>query len=107
MPDLPSNPEGGPRELAVPPVAAGSAGAVEVLRAWIVDGALHVTLDPAFPTPDTWGLLLADVARQAARAFAAEDQCGEREALSRIEWAMEAELENPTDTTTAADSRKQ
>lgn len=95
------------RELPIPAGAATAAGSTEVLRAWIVDGGLQVALDPAFPSPDVWGILLADIARHAARAYAAEDKCGESEALARIQAMLEAELDRPTDRGTTAPMKKQ
>ena len=90
-------PTGTPGELAVPKGAAAGSGSVEVLRAWIVDGGLHVSLLPAFETPDMWGMLLADVARHAARSFAAEKKCTEEEAMQSIVELLVAELDEPTD----------
>ena len=48
--------------LHVPP-AALEQGGVEVLRAAIVDGALHVSLRRAFDDPEAWGMLIADITR--------------------------------------------
>ena len=86
-----------PAELAIPSGASATAGSVEVLRAWIVDGGLHVSLLPAFETPDMWGLLLADIARHAARSFAAEKRFSEEQAMQSIVELLVAELEQPTD----------
>lgn len=106
---MPDKPTAKPslRELAIPPGAVATAGSVEVLRAWIVDGGLQVALDPAFPSPDVWGILLADIARHAARAFAADEKCGESEALARIQAMLEAELDRPTDRGTTEPMQKQ
>src|SRR5689334_23069927 len=54
------------------PPGALERGGVEVLRAAIVDGGLHVSLRRAFDDPQAWGMLIADVARHAARIFATE-----------------------------------
>ena len=83
--------------LAIPPGARADAESVEVLRAWIADEGLHVSLLQAFPDPETWGLLLVDVARHAARAFANEKLCAEDEALQRIRSILDAEWDAPTD----------
>ena len=45
-----------------------------------------------------WGLLLVDVARHAARAYARESGFSEEEALARILDMFEAEIARPTDT---------
>ena len=52
--------------LHVPP-AALERGGVEILRAVVVDGALHVSLRPAFDDPQAWGMLLADVLKIVAQ----------------------------------------
>ena len=57
--------------LNVPP-AALEQGGVEVMRAVIVDGSLHVSLRRAFDDPEAWGMLIADVARHVARIYASE-----------------------------------
>ena len=69
----------------------------EVLRAFVLDGGLSIAFSRAFEEPDTWGLLLVDVARHAARAYARETDYTEEEALARILDMFEAELARPTD----------
>ena len=44
-----------------------------------------------------WGLLLVDIARHAARAYARESDYTEEEALTRIVDMFEAEIAKPTD----------
>ena len=44
-----------------------------------------------------WGLVLVDIARHAARAYARESAYTEDEALTRIVDMFEAEIERPTD----------
>ena len=82
--------------LHVPP-AALERGGVEILRAVVVDGALHVSLRPAFDDPQAWGMLIADVARHAARIFANETKLTEAEAIERIRAMFDAEMDAPTD----------
>ena len=50
-----------------------------------------------FEEPDMWGMMLVDIARHAARAFAKEGVCSEEEALARIVEMFENELQRPTD----------
>ena len=73
----------GPREQPLPPDVTDRDDATEVLR--------------AFEEPDMWGLLLVDVARHAARAYARESAYTEDEALARILDMFEAEIARPTD----------
>jgi hypothetical protein len=82
--------------LHVPP-AALEEGGVEVLRAVIVDGGLHVSLRRAFDDPEAWGMLIADIARHVARIYATEDKFGEEETLARVRAIFEAEMDAPTD----------
>ena len=77
-------------ELSLPPDARENGG-IEVLRAAIVDGAVSVALRRAFDDPATWGRLLIDLARQAARAYALETEMSEEEAFERIRAGLEAE----------------
>jgi len=82
--------------LHIPP-AAMEQGGVEVLRAVIVDGGLHVSLRRAFDDPEAWGMLIADVSRHIARIYATEKNMPEEETLARIRGIFEAELDAPTD----------
>jgi hypothetical protein len=83
--------------LEPPPSAITNADAVEVLRAWIVAGDLHVSLQKAFDDPAVWGVMLVDIARHAARIYAREGDYTEDEAFSKILAIMDAEITNPTD----------
>jgi hypothetical protein len=84
-------------ELKVPPGAFEARDASEILRAWIVSGGLQVSLRRAFDEPEVWGLLLVDLARHAARIYAAERRCTEAEALEKIRSMWDAEFDAPTD----------
>ena len=61
----------------------------------------------AFEDPDIWGLLLVDIARHAARAYARESSFTEDEALTRIVDMFEAEIARPTDTGTTTPRSQQ
>ena len=54
--------------LHVPPEALEKGG-VEVLRAVIVDGALHVSLRRAFDDPEAFGMMIADITRHVGRIY--------------------------------------
>ena len=97
----------GPKEQPLPPDVMARDDAIEVLRAFVVDGGLSIAFTRAFEEPDMWGLLLVDIARHAARAYAKESEFTEDEALARIIDMFEAEIERPTDLgSTAARSQK-
>ena len=82
--------------LHVPPEAFDKGG-VEVLRAVIVDGGLHVSLRRAFDDPEAWGMLIADIARHVARIYATEDKFREEETLERIRAIFDSEMDAPSD----------
>ena len=86
-----------PKEQPLPPDVVGREDATEVLRAFVVDGGLSIAFQRAFEEPDMWGLLLVDVARQVARAYARESSYTEDEALARIIDMFEAEIARSTD----------
>jgi hypothetical protein len=88
----------GPREQPLPPDVMGRDDATEVLRAFVLDGGLSIAFTRAFEEPEMWGLLLVDIARHAARAYARESNYTEDEALTRIIEMFEAEIARPTDT---------
>ena len=87
----------GPKEQPLPPDVMGRDDAIEVLRAFVVDGGLSIAFTRAFEEPDMWGLLLVDIARHAARAYSLEGGTTEQEALTRIVEMFEAEIARPTD----------
>ena len=81
----------------MPPDVMGRDDATEVLRAFVVDQGLSIAFMRAFDEPDVWGLMLVDIARHAARAYARESEFSEEEALARIIDMFEAEIARPTD----------
>jgi hypothetical protein len=81
--------------------------ATEVLRAFVIDGGLSIAFQRAFEEPDMWGLLLVDIARHAARAYARESDYTEEDALGRIVEMFEAEIARPTDTGTTTPRSQQ
>jgi len=85
------------RELELPPVATANNKSLEVLRVWAAPGEpQQLVLKTTWRDPGAWGLLLADVARHAANAYANEgrDRAG---ALARIREMLDAEFLTPTD----------
>ncbi|MCD0421562.1 DUF5076 domain-containing protein [Rhodopseudomonas sp. BR0M22] len=88
----------GPKQQPLPPDVENREDAIEVLRAFVLDGGLSIAFMRAFEDPEMWGLLLVDIARHAARAYARESEYTEDEALERIVDMFDAELSRPTDT---------
>src|SRR5919107_879610 len=82
--------------LGLPPDVQEKGG-IEILRASVVDGAVSVALRRAFDDPYTWGVLLVDLARHAARIYAMETDLSEEDAMAEIAAGIQAELDEPTD----------
>lgn len=80
-----------PEELDLPDGVVEAEDAIEVLRAWVADGALHVIFDPETFEDDVseWGRLLADVAQHVANAVELDGQMSRAEALSRLADAFD------------------
>ena len=87
----------GPKNELPPPPEAFAAEASEVLRAWVVDGGLHVSMMKSFEDPGVWGVLLADIARHAANIYVTEDGSSAEEVLAQIAGFFRSELIEPTD----------
>lgn len=87
----------GPTEQPIPPDALTSENAVEVLRAFVVDGGLSISFTRAFDDPSMWGMMLVDIARHAARVYEKEGAMTEAEALARIVEMFDSELAHATD----------
>ena len=85
-----------PDALPAPQFRSG-AEAHEVLRAWVADGGLTVSVRRSFEDASVWGILLADVARHVSRIYAEEDGTSEEEALSKVVETLTSELMEPTD----------
>jgi hypothetical protein len=85
------------RELQLPAMAQQT-GTYEVLRVWSGDSLpQQCVLQTAWPDPAAWGLLLVDVARHAARAYAATTGISADDALARIKSGFDAEWSHSTD----------
>ncbi|MCH9765474.1 MAG: DUF5076 domain-containing protein [Alphaproteobacteria bacterium] len=74
------------RELDIPDGMGDAEAAIEVLRAWIADGALHVIFDPNTFAEDfaEWGRLLSEISHHIAQAAAMEGEMSQDEALAAI-----------------------
>lgn len=83
-------------ELSLPPDVVASGGQ-EVLRAFIVEGDLHVALTNAFDRPAVWGRLLVDVARHVARMYSQEGIALRDQALTEIYQSLQSEWSLPDD----------
>src|SRR5262249_50632359 len=84
-------------ELPIPDAAKGDSDAVQILRIWIGGGSQPVSLKTGvWEDPAAWGLMLADLAKHVANAYA-EGGMDRAEALRRVYQGLQAEMESPTD----------
>jgi hypothetical protein len=84
-------------QLPPPPIADTEPQAVEVLRVWAAPGRpQQLTLRTTWKDAGAWGLMLVDIARHAAKAYAKEGQ-DPAVVLARIREMFEAEWSAPTD----------
>ncbi|MEO1281831.1 MAG: DUF5076 domain-containing protein [Pseudomonadota bacterium] len=81
-------------DLDVPDGVRDAEDAVEVMRAWVADGALHVIFDPETFRHDVseWGRLLGDVAQHIANAVELDGQMSRQEALNQIHDAIDVSV---------------
>src|SRR5437764_9847456 len=87
-------------ELQIPDAAKKDSDAMEILRIWIAGGSQHVSLKPGvWKDPAAWGLMLADLAKHVANAYAA-DGMDRAQALRRVYQGLQVEMESPTDEAT-------
>lgn len=86
------------KELPIPPIAALSTSALEIVRVWAAEGSQHVSLATGlWPNPAAWGIMLADLARHVAKSYAETGSLDASSALDRIREALDAELSSPTE----------
>ena len=95
-------------ELDIPDGVRTAEQAVEVFRAWVADGALHVVFDPETFRHDAgeWGRLLADSAHHIADAVAMDGQMSRAEALKAIRGGFECAFAEEANTPATARSGK-
>jgi hypothetical protein len=84
-------------ELVIPESTRKHPNAREILRVWVANGGLHVSLSAAaWEDPVAWGVVLADLAKHVAKSYHLHKQVDEDEVLNRIKTVMEAELSSTT-----------
>lgn len=86
-----------PEELELPDGVHDAEMALEVLRAWIADGGLHVIFNPETFSHDVseWGRMLADVAQHIATAVELDGQVSRQEALASMADAFARGVGSP------------
>jgi hypothetical protein len=85
-------------QLPIPPGAASAARAKEIARIWAAEGKQHVSLSTnMWSDPGAWGIMLSDLARHVANAYAQKDGLSSAEVLKRIKSVLDLEWGSPTD----------
>ena len=84
--------------LPHPPNAEHDEDAAEVLRAWIVDGGLEISIRPSQwqDQPDQWGRLLADAAEHMADGISKETGKQRQEVYDAIRESVLQYLQHPS-----------
>jgi hypothetical protein len=91
---MPEKNESAKNQLAIPPAAANDPKAFELVRAWVAQGDLHVSLQMGgWDDPTAWGVVLADLVRHVARFYADQKHLIPEETIVRVRDAMDAELD--------------
>ena len=90
-------------ERPIPEAALRDEDAVEMLRVWIAERKLHCSMKVGMyhatmniPEEKAWGVILADVARHAARALESGYSSKAAESLEKIRDSFLNELGSPT-----------
>ena len=83
-------------ELEVPEVVLRSRERAELARIWLADGSqVAVISERLWSDPGVWGLMLVDLAKHVAQAYAQHGTPSDL-ALKKIKEAMDAEWASPT-----------
>jgi hypothetical protein len=86
------------RELAIPEVAARDPRSLEILRVWVANKAQHMSVRTGvWRDPAARGIMLVDLARHIANAYAESAGRDPRQSLQRIRAGWDAEMGTPTD----------
>lgn len=84
--------------LPIPPEAEADPKSIEIARVWAAGGGQHVTMKTGlWDDPAAWGLMLVDLARHAANAYAQTEGRDREDVLRRIKAGFDAEWNAPTD----------
>ncbi len=80
-----------------PPFDANMFGGKEIVRAFVINGDLHVTLDNAFEDTSVWGLMLVDIARHIVTMRERETKQPREKILDEIRQSLDAEWSSAAD----------
>jgi hypothetical protein len=91
-----------PKPLPIPPDALEDPGSIEMIRAWIANRGLHISLnigiwkEHAVGEERAWGILLADAIRHIANALHESQGVDREDTIRAIKRQLDAELDGPT-----------
>ncbi len=90
------------KECVIPPKALNDPNGREILRAWVAQEGLHVSLwiPDEWKDAGHWGVALTDVMRHVADAYQKSHGIARQVTIARIQEMIAAELASPTDTPT-------
>ena len=85
-------------QLPIPLAAQADDAAVELARIWAASGRQHVSLTTGiWEDAAAWGIMLVDLARHIADAYAHAQHRSRSEVLARIREGFDAEWQRPSD----------
>jgi hypothetical protein len=91
---MPEKSDRAKNQLVIPPAAAKDPKAFELVRAWVADGELHVSMQMGgWDDPTAWGVVLADLVRHVARFYEEKKRLNPEQTMARVRNAMDAELD--------------
>lgn len=86
--------ESSKNQLEIPDGVSSDPKAFELVRAWVAQGDLHVSLEMGgWDDPTAWGVVLADLVRHVARFYAEQKRLNPEQTIGRVRDAMDAELD--------------
>ena len=91
------------RDLPVPAVVIEAPNAREILRLWTSEAGERVTLRIDGLEPAAWGLILVDIARHVAHAYARQGTLPVNDAFVQVVTMFVAEIQEPTESPEAVD----
>jgi hypothetical protein len=85
-------------QLIIPDAAKRDPKSFEVIRVWVADKGLHVSLRTAvWEDPSAYGVMLSDLMHHIANAYHQNEARDWVKTMQRIKEGLDAELASPTD----------
>jgi Domain of unknown function (DUF5076) len=90
------------KQLPVPPAAEADPRAIEMIRGWIANKGLHLSLNigvwgkQGITEETAWGMMLADVIRHVANALQEREGSDRESTIRMIKQQLDDEIDEPT-----------